>query len=380
MRQPVSGAEVILSSGAIDESMEDKSMQEIRQTAKTNKTITAGDTAIFCTQVALILKSGIPLYDGVPALCENVDDESTRAVFQKIDETVKETGSLYQGLKAAGVFPSYMVNMVNIGEKSGKLEDVMESLAAYYEREDKLKSSIRGAILYPLILIVMMAVVIGVLIVKVLPIFNQVFQELGSEMSATSTMVMNIGMAVGKYALILLGVVIVVLLVLFLYSKTKRGGQKFDGFFGRFFLTKKLSQKIASGRFASITAMMLSSGYDVDQTLDMIPDIITNKTVIDKVAECKKLTRQGETFATAIVKVGLFSGVYARMISVGFSTGSMDTVMKKLADIYEEEIDDSVNSMVSIIEPTMVAVLSIIIGAILLSVMLPLMGIMSSIG
>lgn len=343
------------------------------------KTLAAADISLFCAQVALILKSGIPLYDGISALCESGADDESRAVFRQIDETVKATGSLYEALKDVKIFPGYMVNMIHIGEKSGKLEDVMESLSRYYDSEDKLKKSIKSAVLYPAILLVMMVVVIAVLVVKVLPIFDQVFRTLGTEASPSAT-IMNIGIIAGQVALILVLAVLVVVLAMFLYSRTKSGSVRFAGFSSRFFLTRKLSEKIAAGRFASATAMMLSSGYDMDQALELIPDIIDNPVVVQKVERCKELLGEGTSFADAVVRAGIFSGVYAKMIGIGFQTGALDTVMRKLAAIYEDEIDDTVSKMVSVIEPTIVAVLSVIIGIILLAVMLPLMGIMSSIG
>ena len=126
--------------------------------------------------------------------------------------------------------------------------------------------------------------------------------------------------------------------------------------------------------------MMLSSGYDTDRMLELMPTVLDDENVIQKVAECRKKIDDGKNFAQAITETGIFSGVYARMISVGYATGTLDSVMKKLASLYEEEIDRSLESFVSLIEPLLIAVLSVVIGAVLLSVMLPLMGIMSSIG
>ena len=344
------------------------------------KTVTPQDAAIFCSQTAMVLQSGIPLHDGISAICEKTGNKASDEVFGTIETKIKETGSLYSALSEAGVFPAYMVNMVNIGERSGNLEETMRSLAEYYEREAALKKSVRSAIVYPAVLIVMIAIIIGVLVLRVLPVFNQVFDTLGTEIPAGSAAVLELGTAIAKWALALVLITAVTAIILYIYSRTAKGSVRLAKFTGRFFLTKKLSVKISSGRFASVIAMLLQSGYDIEEALEIIPGILSNQLVLERVQQCQSLMKEGKSFSQALAEIGLFTGVYAKLINIGFQTGNGDSAMQKVADMYSDEVDASVNSMVSSIEPAMVAVLSIIVGIILLSVMLPLMSIMSSIG
>ncbi|MCL1964230.1 MAG: type II secretion system F family protein, partial [Firmicutes bacterium] len=183
------------------------------------------EVSMFCEQVALILKSGIPMYDGIEALCQNYHDTRYAGTFLIIDAAVKETGSLAEALERAGIFPPYMVHMVRIGEKSGKLDDVMAALGVYYLRESKVRLAVRGAIVYPAVLAVMMAVVIGVLVAQVLPIFDRVFRNLGTEMSASMTTVMNVGLVVGRAVLVLVALALAALLAGVVLSKTGRQKQ-----------------------------------------------------------------------------------------------------------------------------------------------------------
>lgn len=141
-----------------------------------------------------------------------------------------------------------------------------------------------------------------------------------------------------------------------------------------------LSAKIGVARFASAMSLMLSSGLDIDQALHMSEELVNNQTMKAKIAGMKELVAQGASFADGLVEMKVFSGVYASMLSVGFKTGAVDTVMKKIAQRYEEEINQRISALISVLEPTLIAILSVIVGMILLSVMLPLMGIMSSIG
>lgn len=334
--------------------------------------------AAFAAQLALILRSGLPLRDGIALMQESGEDADMP--LSVLMQSVTAGGTLRQALGKAGGFPDYMLGMVEIGERSGKLEEVLDSLALFYDRESRLKERIRSAVLYPSLLLVMIAVVITVLVVKVMPVFAQVFGDLGTEMSATATAIMNAGQFIGRYAAVIIGVLAVIVLGLMLWSKTAPGAKALSRFSSKFFLTKKLSRKIASGRFASALSLLLSSGYDTDGALELMPAVLDNAYIIQKIKELRQKTTSGTSFSEAVRSCGLFTNLYTGMLSVGFKTGSGDSVMKRIATAYEEETESAIDNMVSMIEPILVAALSIVIGVILISVMLPLMGIMSSIG
>lgn len=342
--------------------------------------LAASDISLFCSQTALILKAAIPMQDGIAAIQENIESGEGKKLLKTIENSIAEDGSLSNALVKTGAFPSYMVNMVHIGEKSGKLDDVMEALALYYDREDTLQKRVKSAVLYPFILILMMAAVVAILVMKVLPVFNQVFQDLGSDVSASSAAVLNIGIHIGKYAFFVILVLAVLILVGIVFAKTKKGAEMFSDLLSSFAITRGLSAKVAAARFASVMSMLISSGYDTSEALDLVPKVMKNKAVIRKIENCKASIQTGASFAQAVTEAHMFPGIYSSMIHIGAKTGNLDTVMKKLAGIYEEDVDTSIGNAVSVIEPVMVGVLSVIIGSILLSVMLPLMGIMSSIG
>ena len=347
---------------------------------KKGKTFSFGDISLFCAQLSMLLRSSIPAGDGVAAIAESVQDVNAKKRLLEMEEKLSSGRPLYKALKESGAFPSYAVNMIEIGEKAGKLDEVLESLSVYYEREDALKKRVKSAVVYPFILVLMMAVVIAVLVAKVLPVFQQVIEDLGSEVSGGSAFVMTTGVAIGKYAFLALLLLAAVLLVFAVVTRTQRGSLSVSHMLSRFVLTRRLSKKIAAARFASVFSMLLSSGYGADEALEMIPGILDNEKVIEKVKKCREMLQNGVSFVEAVEKAELFDGVYGRMVGIGNKTGHLDTVMKKLADIYQEEVDASIEKTVSVIEPVLVGILSVVIGAILLSVMLPLMSIITSIG
>ncbi|BDF59263.1 pilus assembly protein [Christensenellaceae bacterium] len=336
------------------------------------------ELSAFCEQLAYMIKSGISLQEGLMLLGEEESSEIGAQVTLTLLDTVEQGGSLACALRATDAFPRYMVNMVEIGEASGKLEDVLSSLCAYYERQENIARSIKSAVTYPLVMIAMMIAVILVVIIEVLPVFANVFAQLGSEMSGFVSGVMQFGGAVSRYAVVIVAVAAAVIVLFFILRRT-RGGKRFlAAVYERLF--RKTSLAVASGRFASAMALMLGSGMDVDQALDMTLELIDNHSTRQKVTAVRQRMESGEGFAEAVAGVGLFSGLYGKMITIGFRTGTLPSVMKRIAQHYEEEADRKMNGILSALEPTLVAVLSLIVGLILLSVMLPLMGVMSAIG
>ena len=347
---------------------------------KSGKMLSNREIASFCEQTALILNAGITPSEGMGIMLSDTRTTEGRELINSIWEVTKQGETFYHAIESVDVFPDYVLHMVSIGEESGRLDQVMNSLAKYYEREQSINESIKNAISYPFIMIGMMVIVILVLLTKVLPIFNQVFIQLGSEMNAVSQSFLAVGVALSRYSFILVFLLILLILLFFFFTKTSKGKNIFHNFMLIFPLTRSFNEKIASGRFASGMALMIGSGMDTFTSLDFVSRLVDNKNMQQKIATCKKMIESGSNFAEALAGSEIFSHLYSRMISVAFRTGNLDSVMDKIASHYEKETDDKIYSIIAILEPTLVIILSLIVGLILLSVILPLMGIMSSIG
>ena len=338
-------------------------MNNQKTAARTSGRIPAKETALFCTQAGLLLKAGIPLGDGLASLTEE-GTGAGRELLRRIADTARETGSLYEAVRQAGVFPSYMVHMIRIGETAGKLEEVLDSLSLYYEREARLRGAVRSAVLYPLILILLMAAVIAVLV---------------AEASANTGMV-STGVVIGRCALVVVAVLLALLVAMLLLSLSAKGRQALMSLSSRLPVLRRLYRQIASSRFASVMSMLLSSGYDLGEALELAEEVVADPTVRNKIRLCRDKVSRGKAFSAALLELGLFSGLYARLIQTGEKTGRLDDVMKNMAAQYETDVEESLSGVVALIEPTLVILLSVIIGSILLSVMLPLIGILSAIG
>lgn len=347
---------------------------------KLRKRLSASEISSFCSQVAMLLNAGITPTEGMAILLEDTSNNQGRQIIQEIYDSCSMGNSFHESLRITEVFPDYVLSMVALGEESGTLDVVVKSLADYYEKQDSINDSIHNAVSYPFVMLGMMVLVILVLITKVLPIFQQVYAQLGSQMNGLTTTLLHLGSVISRYSIFF---IILFLLLVFCYifcRKTTLGRQLFLRFATSFFLTKHFFESIAASRFASGIALTLSSGMDTYTSLDLVAKLVDNKTIENRIALCKQSLIDGDNFAEALTKANIFNKLYSRMVSVGFRTGSIDGVMKKIADNYEKEIDHKLHRIISVLEPTLVIILSFVVGLILLSVILPLMGIMSSIG
>lgn len=338
------------------------------------------ELSMFCDQIAMILSAGISPMEGISIMLEDTTSAEGKEILKTISEKCNAGESFYNSVDASGVFPKYALDMIRIGEQSGKLEEVMKSLAFHYNREENIARGIKSAVTYPLLIVAMMLIVILVLVIKVLPIFNDVFKELGTEMTGFSKGMLNFGEGVSRYALVIIIVAVVIIALLFVLTKTTAGRAKLTGFLSKFFATRTLYDKIASGRFASGLALTMSAGLDTDESLAMVCELVNNDDMSAKVEKCKEMMQKGFSLADALCGTGIFTNMYARMITVGYKTGSIDKVLEKIADGYENEVDEKISNLISVLEPTLVIILSVVVCLILLSVMLPLMGIMTQIG
>ena len=347
-----------------------------------NKKLTSSELSFFCMQIALILKSGMLISEGIDWMYNDVEEGNVKEALNVLKNELSNKVPLYTAMEKSGYFPSYVVNMSQVGSVTGRLEDVMLSLSEYYDRDEYIKLKIKNAVFYPAMLFVMMSFVIILLVVKIFPIFESMIKELGGEMSGGSSVLFSFstGITAGRYTMFFVIAVMIITAVNLIYGKTENGKAFYGKFFSKFVFTKPIMKKIIAYRFSSAMSLLLSSGMNVDKSMDLLLEIVDDKELKNKIEACSKSMKEGNNFIEALSKLSVFSGMHIQMLNMGQRTGEMDNVMNKLTNIYENEADQAISSTVALVEPVLVGILSVAIGAILVSVMLPLMNIMSSIG
>lgn len=347
---------------------------------KKKKLMTSEEISSLCMELALLTHSGLGIGDGLHLLAEDTDGEQ-RKILQTLAETVESGIPLSDAMRDSGVFPDYVPSLAAVGERAGRPEESLRALSAYYEGQARLESRVRDAVLYPASLLLLMLVVIAVLLIKVLPVFNDVFTSLGGRMTGLAGGLLTLGRVMDGMLPVLWAVlaVCVVLLALFASSgafragilnrRETRGGER--GISGTLFRT----------HFAQALAMGLQSGLPVEDALELASSFQQKNAAVSlRYHDCRSRLEQGAGLAEALRDAGLLPAAYCRMLALGIRSGTGDSVMREISQRMEEQCGEAINAKVSRVEPTMVIATSVLVGVILLSVMLPLMNIMSAIG
>lgn len=334
----------------------------------------------FCSQMALILKSGISSLEGIYIMEEGDVSDEGKEILKQIKEEIEMCGMLYPAMKATEVFPEYALHMTEIGEETGRLDETMEALAAYYQREQETMEAVKNAVTYPIAMLGMMLVIIIVLFVKVMPVFEQVYLQLGQEMTGIARNILNIGNWMKRSAVVfsVIAVIFILLAVAMIISEKFR--DKVFSKIGTIGFMKKIAWKRARTKFANGMAMSLKSGLDMDESLTLAEKLVDYEPLKQQIHQCQEQMKKGESFPKALKDAHIFEGMQERLMVIGYETGATDEVMEQSADLYQKELQDQIQKMIGILEPTLVGILCVIVGIILLSVMLPLVGIMTGIG
>ena len=345
------------------------------------KCLTNTYMSMLCLELSMLLSAGVPAESGVAMMLDDEKDSDSRIVLQKLSDNLAGAVPLSGAMKETGYFPPYMVNMIAVGEKTGRISDTLKALSGHYERQERLAVSIKNATLYPAVLLGMMIVVVLILIVQVLPIFNDVFGRMGAQMSPFAMQLMQFG------AWFRAASVVIAIIACFIFAaaffiwmlpsvrkgilqslKDRWGG---SGLFGR----------VASSQFVSSMALAMSSGLNIEDSVSMSAALNSDSKVLNiKYEKCLSLLESGSHLAEALRDAGILSARDSRMLSLGDHSGMGDSAMAEIARRNDRMIQDEIAAIISKIEPSLVILTSLIVGVILLSVMLPLIGIMTAIG
>ena len=352
------------------------------------RVLPADQLSLFCTEMVMLLRSGQTVFDGIRARAA-MDAKNGKApkgsVFSLLAQYTTEGCSLGEAMEKTKVFPADFTGLVQIGEESGSLEEVLDALAAHYRRDSETAAEIRSALRYPILTLCMMAVILGILTREVFPVFTRIYESLGGGLPQTAAASIAIGSVCAKAVAVLEGVLLLMMVIGWALGRSVWGMKLLSGirahlpFFGR------LNARIAAARTADSLAIMLQAGYDIDESISRISQALADPAAAKKLARCRGLLEgDGENpplpLGEALAGCGMWNELEGRMIQSGASSGNLDYVLKFVSDTGMDEAAQKMARAVSLIEPVMVAITAILIGSILLSVILPLSGIMAAIG
>ena len=345
------------------------------------KTLTNTFLSMFTAELAMLMEAGLTVTESIVIMLEDNSGKEEQELFKAMLEVLELNEPFSEALISVEVFPRYMIHMVKTGEKTGRLVESLNALSVYYDRQEALSATIKSSVISPAVLLVLMIVVVLILIVQVLPMFYDMFGRLGAQMSPLAMNLMQFGIWVGNLSVviaIILSVIAALLFIAWLLPSARRGIHKFfmDRFGGR-----GLSGQIATSRFVSAMSLSLASGLDVQDAVENAAALSGgNKSIDKKHQKCLELLTSGSSLSDALLNAGILNRQDSKMLSVGARSGKMELAMAEVARRNERKTQDKIDRVVGKVEPTLVMISSVIIGVILLSVMLPLMGIMTAIG
>lgn len=342
--------------------------------------LTMEELSLFSYQLSLIMKSGLPYLEGLELMKDELEDGRLKKMAGRLYEDVREGKKLHESLKAEEAFPKYFVQMTEIAEKSGMLDIEMERLSIFYDRQEELRYKIRSAMVYPLVLFFLMAAVLAILVLKVFPVFQEVLSSLGGNLPSSSTSLMGIVESLQKVAIWIMALILLAIIGLYFYTRSKKGESWLDSYKLRSKLLGGFYKRLVTLRFSQGMSMMLKAGIPFEDAMVLSAPLTENKHAEKEILSVQDKIHKGESVPDAIQSSDIFPGLFKQMLKVGVKSGQVDSSFERLSEIYEVELERATARLTSSIEPTLVIILSLVVGIVLLTVMLPMIEIMSSIG
>lgn len=331
------------------------------------------DIIIFCRQFSTMIDAGLPIIQCLDILQSQQDNLTLKKMLKTIKEAVESGQTLAEALKPyPDQFDNLFVNMVAAGEAGGILDVILRRLSAYMEKAAKLKAQVKGAMTYPIVTICIAIAVVAVILVFVIPVFEEMFATMGGQLPAPTQIVVNMSRFVQSRILYIIGFVVVFMTAFKRLLKTEAGRAGFDDLMLKMPVIGILIRKVAVAKFTRTMGTMLASGVSILEALDIVAKTAGNKTIERAVYKVRTGIAEGQTIAEPLSETGVFPPMVCSMIAVGEQTGAIDAMMEKIADFYDEEVDQAVENLTSMIEPFMLVFLGTVIGGLVVSMYLPI--------
>ena len=349
-----------------------------RQAKATGKAVPTKNLAIFTRQFSVMIDAGLPLVQCLEILGKQEEDKNFAAVIIKTRSDVEGGSGLADAMrKHPKTFDALYSNMMAAGEAGGILDTILKRLATYIEKNVKLKGQVKSAMIYPIAVVVIAAVVVGAILWKVIPTFAVLFEGLGATLPMPTRIVIAMSNSLVQFMPFVLGGGFLLAFAFRQYYATPQGRRVVDGTMLKLPVLGLILRKIAVARFCRTLATLLSSGVPILEGLDITAKTAGNAIVEDAVMTTRTAIERGETVSAPLKETGVFPPMVTQMINVGETTGALDTMLEKIADFYEEEVDVAVAGMLTLMEPVMIAFLGVIVGGIVIAMYLPIFDLIS---
>jgi len=345
------------------------------------KKVKIDELVIFSRQLATMVNAGIPLVTALDILAEQIESPVFSQVVSKIRDDVETGSSLSEALaKHMNIFSSLFVNMVRAGESSGMLDEILDRLAGYLEKTSALQKKIKAALVYPAAVTLMAIAITVFLLVKVVPVFGDIYTGFGAKLPTPTQIMLNVSDFLRNYFYVAIGLIVLGIFLLKRYGKTEKGKMVLDKVKLKMPIFGPLARKVAVGKFTRTLSTLIRSGVPILSSLEIVSKTSGNRVIEAAVESVRANVKEGEPIADPLARSGVFPPMVVRMVSVGEQTGELEKMMTKVADFYDEQVDAAVTALTSLIEPLIIAFLGIVIGGIVICMFLPILKITTLVG
>ena len=334
--------------------------------------------AVFTRQFSVMIDAGLPLVQCLDILGNQEEDKNFAAVILATRSDVEGGASLADAMKRhPKTFDPLFTNMIAAGEAGGILDTILKRLATYIEKAVKLKSQVKSAMIYPVAIVTIAGLVVTVILWKVIPTFATLFAGLGAELPFLTRMVITMSNLLVQFMPLIIVIVGALVFAFRQYYATEGGRRVVDGIVLKLPVLGDIMRKIAVARFCRTLSTLMTSGVPILDGLEITARTAGNAIIEDALFETRRSIERGETVAGPLKATGVFPGMVVQMIGVGEATGALDTMLAKIAEFYEEEVDTAVAGLLTLLEPVMIAFLGIVVGGIVVAMYLPIFGLIS---
>jgi type IV pilus assembly protein PilC len=335
--------------------------------------VQTSNVVVFARQFSTMIDAGLPLIQSLDILQAQEENKTFKKTLQEIKNAVEQGSTLADALKRyPDIFDELFVNMVAAGEVGGILDTILERLCNYMEKAMKLKKQVKGAMTYPIIVLVIAVLVVAVILIFVIPVFEKMFADFGGALPGPTQLVVGMSRFVKGHIHYIIGAVVVFIFAFKRFYSTEKGRVLVDDYMLKLPIVGPLLRKVAVAKFTRTMGTMISSGVPILEALNIVAKTAGNRTIEAAIYKVRSAITEGRTIADPLSESGVFPSMVCQMVAVGESTGALDAMLGKIADFYDDEVDAAVGNLTAMIEPFMMVFLGVTIGGLVISMYLPI--------
>lgn len=332
------------------------------------------DLAVFCKQFSAVLNAGVTIISALEMMSEQLENKTLKRALQEAQSYVQKGGTLADAFKLnPKVFPPIMINMTAAGEMSGNLEICFDRLTTHFETANALHSKVKGAVTYPIVILIVVVAVVAVLLVGVIPQFSQMFDDLGSELPAATQMLVNLSNFLQHKWYILVIIVAAIVFGLKAFDKTEPGSLMYAKIGIKFPLFGNLTIKSAAATFSRTMATLMASGISLIDAVEQVAKMINNRIIREALLDAKTQIAKGVPLSKPLRDCGIFPPMLPQMTKIGEETGNIEDMMDKVADYYEMEVNDATDALTAAMEPLIIVIMGVVVGGIVMAIYSPML-------